>query len=354
MDLEINIVTRLIILSLLAMILVRLGFTFIFSLFSSEKKKKGYDLEQMIKNKQDFLRGGDKSSLASAAAGKTAPAKQTSAADAYCQQLKKLHAVDDKALFDEVTAILALFDSVQWGHGPELKIISDKFFQCTHFAIDESTIARAIHQLNSHQLLLMLNSEQLPSLKDLHQVIITHCLWQQVSTEFKMQQFNLISTLAKQSLVSIEEMQKAIFHYCRLQLGEKGDYATLGGITAPDLLVKNNISLDQRFLFKDKRRSVMTALTTIKKWQELAQNYQLLKKIAVPDKGDWQAIYGALSLKPNEDWPTVKRLYKMKAMALHPDKISGIGLTPAEMQVVTENYAIIQHCYDEIKKKLGQ
>lgn len=356
MDVEINIVPRVIILSILGYFLIKLLLTLLHTGLSGQKKKNSYDLDQLIKSKQDFLRGSSGAETLSTSSS-TQPSEQRnprSAEIVYAQELKKTNAAELPEKFREITQILELFDALKWGQGPALHPLKEDFKSKTRFLLDDQQIVRTAKKIDAHGLFLMLNQSELPNIKIIHQIIEQSLLLQICAQELDQSNYKLIEQLAHSAQMTSDTFARAITCWAKRRLEMVGDYSQMGELDSPSILSAQEISLNPLFLFEEKRKNAVTIIKTIKEWQTIAQLYQALIPLAELPKNNLAACLAIFGLKELKllDQDKLKRLYKLKAQGLHPDSLMNFQLSSAEQQIITHNFQIIQEAYHYLKDRL--
>lgn len=324
MDFEINIAGRIIILSILGYFLIKLTITALFSLMGPKKRKNNYDLDQMIKRKEDLLRSSSGLQSSKQEAKESAVNYRYEEERLYCQELKKCSPSNDKERFQELTAIVDIFDNANWGQGKSFKSLQEKFFALTHLKLDQSVFSKAVNKLSQEKLFLRLNSAALPGLKELQQMILNFVLITQTEKEVNESSSPLLDKIAKQEMIDLKCLKKAINKH-------QG----------------NNWELR---LFGEKRQSILSPQSTISSWAATARLFEALIPLAPLPKGDLNEAFNRLKLAPSTDMEGTKKRYKNLAHSLHPDKMGHLQLSAEEQKILNDNFSIIQQAFDEIKK----
>ncbi len=338
---------------------------FISDFFSGTKTKKDYDLDAMIKRKEEYLRvtgaagtipGQDQNSTK-----KVKVEPRLDYVDVVKQEFTTLSQKKPKTDLDqdsivELKKIMTLLDSLQWGQSEELTSVRRRFEKYFDFAPDEKLFIKSIRYSLIHTTLL--NEKKRPTgYEDLAESVVLVALHEIIKNTFLQNESNEGETLSKRWHTDLITLQKAWL----LWIHEKAKLSS-------DNLVENLIEYNEQMKATDLMalfgfgvdslpwKSLILESSKIRKTSDvidsLKEEVMTMKAINKLPEAETLNAKTALDLLGFEATPApgiLSRRYKKLARIMHPDRISSKGFPESVMDRVNENFRTIKAAYDLLK-----
>jgi len=320
------------------------------NLFFGTKKKKNSDMDfdYLIEQKKSMLRG-DSTPTVQEALNKKRERKGRSE-EALHNEYQNLSKENQKSSahsqrLEELKKIIAIYDSFQWGAGPEIKELANLISQKTGERVADELVSKSFKILSDRELFLT-PSQKILSLVQIKKTIETFIFLQGLGSGD--QRFILLS---KRWTMTPDSVKKGFAVY--LTVMKKGNKER----KITELLKQGASSLAP--LDTLKIISLMKPAGNLLELQDILSNireeaelFHALSPLS-PLKGnsDIQGAYKSLGLSSNASVEQIKKQYKKLAQLKHPDRLKGKGIPAKFESIATENFTQIKQAYDILMKK---
>ncbi len=351
-----------VVIGLVTIFLAKLFAPIVMSIFSPYKdnKKKGVgstNLEAMIAHKEALLRKGENSSSGpvnnnALAAG--IDAKKSNRSEVELRYLDRKDNTEDEDEKMEMIKVCTLFESLQWGEGPAINEIRQKFNKKFGTAPGQRIFINNLKNLIKREIPISRVTKNLPSYEELVELIIVKTFLQSLACPDEYTP-EITKAVSRKLRISASSLSKAVATLLAKTQGmnEQKIYPSL--LEAKDAFSFWDIPMRENLINKTLVSTNKKYFINIKELIELisseAHLYHSLSPL--PDLKGKNDIKGALSLfglKEDATADQIKKAYKKISMLKHPDRLASKGIPKAFEEIAHENFTRIQSAYELIKK----
>lgn len=319
-------------------------------LFFGTKKKKNSDMDfdYLIEQKKAMLRGDSAPSVQEALNRKRERKGRTE--EALHNEYQNLSKENQKSSaigqrLEELKKIIAIYDSFQWGAGPEIKEIANLVSQKVGERVPDEVVSRSFKTLSDRELFLT-PSQKVLSFGQIKKTIETFIFLEGLGSGD--QRFNL---LAKRWTMTTDSVKKGYAVYLTVLKKDNKERK----ITE---LLKKGVSpftpLDTPKIISLMRPAgkLLELQDILSRIREEAELFHALSPLPpLNGKSDIQGAYKSLGLSNNASVEQIKKQYKKLAQLKHPDRLKGKGIPTQFESIATENFTQIKQAYDILMEK---
>lgn len=250
----------------------------------------------------------------------------------------------------KIKNIMGLFDSLQWGEGPQINQIIKRVEHYSSIRVDHSVIVKTIKLFISTDFWVKNNPTPLYDYDQIEKSIISYCCLDILAQECLNKDPHYLTKLSKISNVDWIVVKKSFESLILSSIGGKFPQKD-----DPLKLFNQNELLD---LYKsmisspDKKGYFSMDYFHIKIEKEVAF-YKCIELIPpLKNKNDKEGAFRILDLKKNANIEDLKARYKKLAKERHPDSFSSKKISDEMMKIINQNFSQIQESYELLKELL--
>ncbi len=346
MDIKINIVSRIILITILVVVVGKILGQFLGAhLTGKKKKKKTPDFDALVRQKENILRSQEGLGPKASTTKKTEKQYESKIEEQISSEMMRSSTKDERK--SEITKMLALFDAARWGEGKAFEDVRHKLAALYKFDFKSNKVARSLNFLKKNNIFLTLNRTELINYDEMVQIIGADLFFNEMLEEIKGNGSDLLLFFARQSKTDLDSTLKA----SQLVLGEHfGERITISEVLKEDVKIRPNDPRD--YLFEEKRRKIVDTTNLCKKIVDMSLIIKALSPIERPDRKDLKASLKIFGATEHTSFDAITKKYKKLASQLHPDRLSGMGLDQSLEKLATENFSVMQEAYNTIKKAM--